>query len=376
MRRLLFAFIPVLVAMATACNGSSPTDPSGSGGGAIISGQFVSPERSGNTRSVQAASPNASVQGITVSVSGTDISAAVKGGQFSLSGVPAGPLSLRFTGSGTDSDLGLEPVQGGEDIDLTVSLNGSIVTLESQRRSFGKEIQLEGLIESLTLPTLVVAGQLVTTIPDPPNQTRYFYQGQPATTADLGIGFRVHVKGQAGIGGSLNAVTIMIQSKNVTDDEEELDDEEQVSSSSIEGVLSSIGAGAFPDLQVGNTTVHTNSATWVHRKGDKQDLEDLFVGMTLHVVGTRQADGSILARKIQIKGDALNGEVEIQGSMGGVKGSCPSYTFSINGYQITTDASTTFNPLCTTSSYKSGTKATVEGIVQSNGSIKATSVTK
>jgi hypothetical protein len=371
MRRAFIIVIPVL-ALAAACGGSSPTEPSGNG--ASISGQFVTPGGSGNTRSLQAASPNASVQGITVSVSGTDISAAVKGGQFSLSGVPAGPLSLRFTGSGTDSELGLEPVQGGEDIDLTVSLNGSTVTLESQRRSFGKEIQLEGLIESLTLPTLVVAGQTVTTIPAPPDQTRYFYQGQPATTADLGIGFRVHVKGQAGTGGSLTAVTIMIQSKNVTDDED-LDDEGQVSSASIEGVLLSIGAGAFPDLQVGNTTVHTDGATWVHRKGDKQDLEDLFVGMILHVVGTRQADGSILARKIQIKGDAQGGAVEIQGSMGGVKGTCAAMTFSVNGYKVATDAITDFVPDCTPSAYKSGTKVTVEGTLQ-NGTIIATTVTK
>ncbi len=60
--------------------------------------------------------------------------------------------------------------------------------------------------------------------------------------------------------------------------------------------------------------------------------------------------------------------------MGGVKGTCPSLTFSVNGYAVTTDGTTVFSPACTT--FKSGTKATVEGIMQSNRSIKATSVTK
>ncbi len=92
---------------------------------------------------------NPSAQGLTVSVAGTDISAPVSGNQFSLSGVPSGPLSLRFTGNGMDSELGLAPVEGTEDIDITVSTDGSTVALESERRSFGKEVQLEGLVESL-----------------------------------------------------------------------------------------------------------------------------------------------------------------------------------------------------------------------------------
>ena len=96
--------------------------------------------------------------------------------------------------------------------------------------------------------------------------------------------------------------------------------------------------------------------------------------MRLHVVGTRQQDSSILARKVQIKDDAAGGKFEIEGSMGGLKGTCPSLTFSVNGYAVTTDAGTAFTPACST--FKSGTKATVEGVMQSNGSIKATSVTK
>jgi len=371
MRRALGFTIPFLI-MAAACGGGSPVDPSGPG--ASISGQIVSTGQGGSTRSVQAAA-SPSAQGLTVSVAGTDISAKVSGNQFSLSGVPSGPLSLRFTGNGMDSELGLAPVEGTEDIDITVSTDGSTVALESERRSFGKEVQLEGLVESLPPTTgagaLVVAGRLVTTTPD----TRFFFHGDTAAFADLALGYRVHVKGQS-ITGSLSAVTIMIQSTNVPDDEEEDDDDkEQDESASIEGVLATIrGSGTSLNLLVGNTTVHTDGSTRVQRRGDTQDLDDLVVGMRLHVVGTRQQDSSILARKVQIKDDAAGGKFEIEGSMGGLKGTCPSLTFSVNGYAVTTDAGTAFTPVCST--FKSGTKATVEGVMQSNGSIKATSVTK
>jgi hypothetical protein len=375
MRRGFCFAIPLLV-LTVACGGESPVNPSGTGAGASISGQIVSPGQNGTMRGVRAASPNPSAHGITVSVVGTAITTPVNGSQFSLSGVPHGPLSLRFTGNGMDSELGLAPVEGTEDIDLAVSMVGSTVALESERRSFGKETQLEGRVESLPPTTaagaLVVAGQLVTTTP----ATRFFFHGDAPEFADLALGFRVHVKGQSATG-SLAAVTIMIQSTNLPGDEEEDedDDEAQDESASIEGILATIGgAGPTLNLRVGNATVHTDASTRVQRRGDTQDLDNLVVGMRLHVVGTRRPDSSILARKIQIKDDAAGSEFEIEGSMGGVKGACPSLTFSVNGYAVTTDASTAFSPVCST--FKSGTKATVEGAIQSNGSVKATSVTK
>ena len=369
MRRLFAPVIPVLVVMTAACNGGSPTDPSGSGSGATISGQFVSPGQ-GGTRSVQSVAATPSVQGLTVSVAGTDVSAPVNGNAFSLSGVPTGPLSLRFRGNGMDSELGLAPVDGTENIDLNVSLNGSAVALESERRSFGREVQLEGLVESLTAPgSFMVGGQLVTTTAD----TRFFFHGDPAEFADLAVGFRVHVKGQT-ITGSLAAVTVMIQSTNTKTDDEQ-DDTEQDESASIEGTLATIGgSGATLDLLVGSTIVHTDASTRVKRRGDTQDLEVLEIGMRLHVVGTRQPDSSILARMIQIKGDATGGLFEIEGSMGGKQGTCPVIAFGVNGYSIVTDAATAFTPACST--FKNGDKVTVKGVVEAGGVVRATSVAK
>ena len=118
----------------------------------------------------------------------------------------------------------------------------------------------------------------------------------------------------------------------------------------------------------------TNASTEVKRKGDVQSLGVLALNMTVHVVGTRQADGSLVARMIQIKDDSVGGAFEISGSAGGVKGTCPALTFGVNGYDVVTDAATLFTPAC--SGLKSGNKVTVRGIVQPGGSIKATSVVK
>jgi len=52
-------------------------------------------------------------------------------------------------------------------------------------------------------------------------------------------------------------------------------------------------------------------------RGDVQTLADLVVGQTIHAVGTRLADGSIVARKLQIKDDEAEGAFAISGPMGG-----------------------------------------------------------
>ena len=106
-----------------------------------------------------------------------------------------------------------------------------------------------------------------------------------------------------------------------------------------------------------------------------QTLDALKTGQTLHVVGVRQADGSIDARRIQIEDDATGGEFEIQGSVGGLKGSCPSVTFGVNGFSILTNSATVFQGgACP--ALKSGDKATVNGLKQADGSILATRVKK
>ncbi len=80
------------------------------------------------------------------------------------------------------------------------------------------------------------------------------------------------------------------------------------------------------------------------------------------------------ARRIQIMDDEVGDEMEIEGSAGGVQGTCPSVTFGVNGFTVVTNISTTFVPPLTCGDVKSGTKVLVKGTRQANGSIWQSSV--
>jgi hypothetical protein len=359
-----------VLAIATACGGSSPTSPADSDSttGASITGSILSGGPSART----SATTGQAITGLTVTIVGTSISSGLDAsGRFNLKNVPAGDLQLQFSGpvSGT---LSVNGVQTTETITLVISVSGTTVTLESEARSGGSEEQLEGKIQSLppAMPagSLKVAGRTVTT-----DSSTVIRKGETSVTlAELKVDYRVHVKGHTS-GSSLVATQIIVQNTN-SDTSDDEDDDEQDSSASIHGVLNSIG-GSIPalTLNVGGTTVRTSADTDVKRKGDVQTLSQLKTGQDLHVIGTRQPDGSIDARHIEINDDATGGEVEIQGSAGGVSGACPTLSFGVNGYKVSTTATTAFEGIACTA-LKSGTKVTVKGISQANNSIIATNV--
>jgi hypothetical protein len=357
--------IPVLVlAIASACGGSSPTSPGETGAGASISGSVQ-----GASSAMTSAVTGGAVSGLVVTVAGTSISSGLDAaGRFNLQNVPAGNQQLEFSGP-VSATLPIDDVKPSESISLVLSMTSSGVNLESQVRSNGREEQLEGKIDSLS-PALTVAGRTVTT----DTNTVIRKGNASATLSDLQVGYRVHVKGNTS-GSSLLATQIIIQNTN-TDTSDDADDDDQDSSASIHGKLNSIG-GSAPTLtlDVGGTTVRTSSGTVVKRRGDVQTLAELKVGQDLHVIGTRQSDGSIDARHIEINDDATGGEVQIQGSAGGVSGSCPTLSFNVNGYKITTNGSTVYDGF-TCADMKSGTKVTVTGTSQADNSVLATNVKK
>src|SRR5512145_1095710 len=94
-----------LVAMiltTVGCGGSSksPTAPSTSTSGAVITGTVRSGAAAVQTNT------GAAGQGVTVSVAGTDIRSGIDAaGRFSLTGVPAGDVQLKFTGTNVDATL-------------------------------------------------------------------------------------------------------------------------------------------------------------------------------------------------------------------------------------------------------------------------------
>jgi len=435
-----------------ACGGEAPQVPAGPSSTGVPSSATQGATIRGN---VSAGAPLAAV---AAQVAGTPISSPVgPGGGFSLDGVPAGAVQLRFVGSGVDASVALSPVQSGDVVSVLVGVAGATATVQSESRNAGGKVELEGRIESLpptqAANTLVVDGRTVTT-----TTTTAIRDGNDAAKAftDLAIGQRVHVKGTLGVD-SIVADSILIQNTNVaipvnvngivdqlsgtsasfeflidgrkikgdtttvffgdtgllgfsalkngarvevkgemrdgyvfavrihvngSDTEEPPQDE----SASVEGRLESI-AGTKPALTLeikssGVTTiVTTTSSTEVRRRGDVQTLDALAVGQTVHAVGTRMADKSIVARMLQIKDDEPEGAFVIEGSLGGLKGTCPVINFGVNGYTVKTSAATTYYPAVPApgakcEDLKSGTKVEVEGKRQADGSVLAEKVTK
>ena len=253
------------------------------------------------------------------------------------------------------------------------SLTGDLFTatlVELQNSNASIPVEVNGVIDTLTGSASAFSFKIGSRLVKGDSNTAFFGDGdKPDTFADLKEGSRVEVKGEQR-DDFVYAVRIHI---NGADDEDD-DDDGQDDSASIHGTLNAI-SGAKPNLvlTVGTTAVRTALSTEVKRRGDVQTLDALKVGQSLHVVGVRQSNGSIDARKIEIDDDATGGEFEIEGSLGGLKGTCPVIQFGVNGFSISTSASTTFEGAAC-SALKSGTKVNVKGLRQADGSVAATRV--
>jgi len=64
----------------------------------------------------------------------------------------------------------------------------------------------------------------------------------------------------------------------------------------LDGTIASITP---PNLMVGSTTVVTDSTTQILKYDKTVSFSDLSVGDSVHIDGTRQADGTVLASRIR-----------------------------------------------------------------------------
>lgn len=285
MRRYFSVSLVVLALAIVAGCSNNPSAPSGSTG-VTISGSIVAP---GGSASTQASGPSMPVgvvpAGLTVTVNSNGASAIVDAaGRFSLLNVPPGNADLRFNAPGVLATVTLTGLESGQTVEITVALTSTTADLESDRRSLGKEIQLEGRVESLpptTAPlSLVVSGRPVTT----EASTTFFLNGQPASFAALAVGQRVHVKGQMN-GAALAAREIMIQNTNVD------------VPVNINGIVSQLlmTAPTF-QFQVEGQLIKGDALTEFN--GNSQ-LSDLANGARVEVKGA-QRDGFVYASRIHV----------------------------------------------------------------------------
>jgi hypothetical protein len=246
------------------------------------------------------------------------------------------------------------------------ALLASIVQIQNTNADI--PVEINGVIDSVTGTAAAFQFKIGSRVVKGDSLTTFFGDGSATVSfAALKDGVRVEVKGSQR-DGYVYATRIHVNDNGTGDGGT------QDTSASIAGTLTAM-TGTKPTLvlTVGGTTVRTTSATDVKRRGDVQALDALKIGQTLHVVGTRQSDGSLTARLIEIDDDAPGGEFEIEGAMGGLSGTCPALSFSVNGFRIRTNASTTFeNGACAT--LKSGTKVQVKGTRAADDVVTATLV--
>jgi hypothetical protein len=247
------------------------------------------------------------------------------------------------------------------------ALMASLVEIQNTNTSI--PVEVNGVIDSLTGTAASFQFKIGSRLVKGDSATVFFGDGSnPKSFADLKDGVRVEVKGEQRDG------FVYASRLHINGDDDETPEQDE--SASIHGTLTAMsGVKPILTLTVGGTTVRTSSSTEVKRRGDVQTLDALVIGQTLHVVGQRKPDGSLDARKIEINDDTVGGAFEIEGSVGGLSGTCPSLSFSVNGFRITTNASTTFEGAAC-SALKSGNKVQVKGTTQSDGSVAATLVKK
>jgi hypothetical protein len=270
----------------------------------------------------------AGVSGTTVSIVGTGLSTAVDGqGRFRLAGVPPGTRELELTG-GVNGKVTLSDLKAGDTVEVSLSVQGSSVSVESTSKSGGSEAEVEGRVEALPASpagSFVVAGKTVTTSAS----TTFTLNGGSGTFADVKIGVRVHVKGSPS-GTAIAASAVKIQNTNADLPVE------------INGVVSSFSgnASAF-SFNVGSRIVRGDSQTAFFGNSVFADLAD---GKRVEVKG-QQRDGFVYASRIHVNkpdddDDDDDDAGDLRGTISSIGGSTAPTTIVVAGRTVSVTAAT------------------------------------
>lgn len=289
---VFFSTFLVLIALA-ACGGNgapgaSPTAPSGAPStpaptGATITGRVVG--LAGSSGAGMVASLD--VVTVTATVGGVTVTATIDGqGKFVISGLPAGTVTLSF--SGTGATVSIENLGNSENVKIVVVVSGGTATLDAEEREVDGKVELEGRISTApvigTDAATFTVGETLVTAPG----TAVVRHGETLVPiATLKAGDRVHVRGVPGATpGTVTAELVIVQNTNVN------------VPANLKGKISELVAGtACPTLEfklTGWTVAMTGSTTYSKGKG----CADLSAGTGVHVKGTVVA-GKVQARSVQ-----------------------------------------------------------------------------
>jgi uncharacterized protein DUF5666 len=187
-----------------------------------------------------------------VTISGTNISTTVDGsGQFTLTGVPPGTVTLQFSGPGVSASITLSGVTATDQITIDVTLNGSSARVDSESRHKDDGHEIEGKITAVNGSTITVGGSAIT-VPS----TAKIHRGATAMTfADLKVGVEVEVKTTMD-GTTLTATDVSIEDGN--DDGDDDHDGLNEVSGAVSGLTGTCPALTFT---VQTITVKTGATT-------------------------------------------------------------------------------------------------------------------
>lgn len=183
-----------VVLAAAGCGGSSEVtgaDALPAAGHGVIAGTLV--DGAVAASSITGFSARSGQGGIVVTVEGTSLQSIVdEEGEFALSGVPAGTVTLHFQGPGVDALLTVSGLVGGQVLTLKVHVSGHTAqTASTPTCSPTSEVKFTGVLEGLSGTELLVGGRAVDA-----GEIRKVWRGdRRIALEDLAVGEKVKVWG-------------------------------------------------------------------------------------------------------------------------------------------------------------------------------------
>jgi hypothetical protein len=204
-------------------------------------------------------------------------------GQFTLTGVPPGTVTMTFTGENISASITLNNVAIDDEIRIDIRFNGNSVRVESENRGRrgddddddddDEDNEVEGVVSGLsgtcpalmiTIGTRVVVTNSATVFDDP--------------CIGIRIGVRIEALGRTAANGMFTATRVEIEEDKV------------------EGVVSGL-TGTCPALMftIGTRVVITSNAT-------RFDVpcSSLRNGLRIEARGTTAANGSLTATRVEV----------------------------------------------------------------------------
>jgi len=290
-----------LVLAAAGCGGpngvTGPEDAApATSGSAVVQGTLVAGGVS--ALSSDGVSSLSGGSGWTVRVDGTGLLAAVdEEGEFILSGVPAGTITLIFEGTGPTARLTVSGLLDGQVLSLQVHISGGTATVSGPTSTApSKDTKLTGVLESVSGAHLVVAGQ-----PVDASHVSKVWRGHRRIELDrLELGEKVKVWGTLGGDGVL-----------VADEIKALTTAQEDEFTAFKGTVQSVGFGAlgahasfngsYPTLIVAGRHVRTNKGTkFKWSDGTSLNPKDIKVGDKAYVEGWKKPGGAVKATKVKV----------------------------------------------------------------------------